>query len=149
VREEDGRLLFYLENQAVYRWATLFDGDDPPVFARYETVDDWEEEGVTLSEHLILACMFEAIVGRSHYGASAACLGGKSLDEIQRVITPIAIPPWRWMGGTKFYARGGAFMVSMANGTDTHSVWIGAKSERPLQFLKPYVASDAWEYKAV
>jgi hypothetical protein len=51
LKTEDDRLLFYLANQGVYRWATLPEGDDPPVFGRYEASDPWEPEGVTLSEH--------------------------------------------------------------------------------------------------
>jgi hypothetical protein len=148
LKDEDGRLLFYLENQAVYRWGTLAHGEDPPVFGRYEIKDPWEPEGITLSQHLILACMFEAIMCHSQYGAAAACLGKDKLTKIEQVITPIAIGPWRWSGPTQFYARTGAFMYAMSNGTDLYSVWIGAKTDMPLQFLKPYL-DDAWEFTAV
>ena len=95
-----------------------------------------------------LACLFEAAMGRSPYGAAAACLDGRTLAEIERVITPVAIGPWRWLGPTRFYARGGAVMYSMANGDDIYSVWIGAKTEGPLQFLKSLVADDVWEHRA-
>ena len=144
---EEDYLLFYSENQGVYSWATLPEGDDPPVFGRYETRDPWEPEEITLSEHLILATVFEAVMCHSPYGASAACLRKWALSKIQQVLTPIAINPWRW-GETRFYARNGAFMFSMSDGSDVQSVWIGAKTEEPLQFLKPYL-DDAWEYKAV
>ncbi len=148
LKTEGDRLLFYLENQGVYSWSTLVSGDDPPVFGRYERSDPWEAEGITLSEHLILACLFEAISCHSPYGAAAACLDRKTLSEIERVITPVAINPWRWLGPTQFYARNGAFMYSMANGTGLYSVSIGAKTELPLQFLKPYLG-DSWEYRAL
>jgi hypothetical protein len=55
----DDRLVFYHENQYVYQWATLDDGDDPKVFGRYQDTDPWEQEEITVSEHLILACIFE------------------------------------------------------------------------------------------
>jgi hypothetical protein len=145
---EDGLLLFYLENQAVYRWATLPEGHDPPVFGRYETTDAWEPEGVLLSEHLILACIFEAIFCHSPYGAAVSCLDQETLAAIERVVPPIAVNPWRWVGPNRFYARNGVFMNAASNGGDFYSVWIGAKSEGPLQFLKPYL-DDRWEYKAV
>jgi hypothetical protein len=45
------------------------DGDDPPVFGRYQSTDPWAQEGVTLSEHLILACLFEAVICDAKYGA--------------------------------------------------------------------------------
>jgi hypothetical protein len=36
LRNINGRLFFYVENQGVYQWSTLSAGDDPPVFGRYE-----------------------------------------------------------------------------------------------------------------
>jgi hypothetical protein len=147
LQSEDDKLLFYLENQAVYRWATLFEGDDPPVFGRYETRDPWQPERITLSEHLIRACMFEAAGCHSPYGAAAACLEDATLAAIARVITPVALAPWRW-GDTQFYSKNGAIMYAMPNGNGMHSVWIGAKTEAPLQFLKQYI-DDTWEYTAV
>ena len=57
---KDGLLEFYVENQYCYQWGTHIGGDDPPVFGRAETTNPWEPEGIVLSEHLILACLFEA-----------------------------------------------------------------------------------------
>jgi len=147
LKEEDGRLLYYLENQAVYRWATMAEGEDPLVFGRWEMNDPWEEEGIKLSEHLIGACILEAVTCHSKYGAAAACLDGSTLSNITQVVTPVSIDPWKW-NQTRFYVGNGAFMYSMENGEDVYSVWIGAKTEKPLQFLKPYL-DDAWEYVAV
>jgi hypothetical protein len=141
-------LVFYGENQWVYEWATLPEGDDPPVFGRYRSDDPWEPEEITLSEHLILACLMEGLM-HAPYGASAAWLESERLAEIARTIPPIAINPWRWLGPARFYARGGAFMMSMpngaANGADGFSVWLGAKTRQPLQFLKPLL-DESWEY---
>lgn len=69
---EDGRLHFYIENQGVYEWTTLAEGDDPAVFGKYSHEESWHPEGITLSEHLILACLFEAVGCLSKYGAAAA-----------------------------------------------------------------------------
>jgi hypothetical protein len=44
----------------------------------------------------------------------------------------------------KFFAGQGAFMWATKHGY----VWIGAKTEHPLQFLKPLV-NDDWEYVAI
>ena len=41
----DGRLHFHVENQGVYQWTTLPDGDDPPVFGRYKSADDGRGKG--------------------------------------------------------------------------------------------------------
>ena len=131
---------------------TLPEGEDPPVFGRYRDSDPWEPEGICLSEHLILACLFEAISCHARYGASAAWLEEGRLNQISQTISPLAIGPWWWLGPTPFYARRGAFMYSMGNGEFDGkrgcSVWIGAKTEEPLQFLKPYL-DKGWEFVAV
>jgi hypothetical protein len=147
---DDGLLWFYVENQGVYRWATHADGEDPPVFGRYPGLENtWEPEGVSLSEHLIGACLFEA-VWHSKYGASAAWADHSVLNEIASTIPPIAIGEWRWLDGTRFYARNGAFMIACQNDYDWEggSVWIGAKTEHPLQFLRPYL-DEKWEHVAL
>jgi hypothetical protein len=139
---EGDHLHFYCENQGVYYWSTLPHGDDPPVFGRYNSTNLWEQEDVTLSEHLILTCLFEAVMCHAEYGASISWLEDEKLSEIARTIPPVAIAPWRW-NGTRFFAGRGAFMCAAGG-----SVWIGAKTEHPLQFLKPYV-NDDWEYVAI
>jgi hypothetical protein len=148
----DDLLVFYGENQWCYEWSTLFEGEDPPIFGREAITDPWEPEGIVLSEHLILACLFEATMCHSPYGASASWLGGAVLNQIIEHIPPIAINPWHWCGSTRFYARDGAFMFAMSNveidGEQVYSVWIGAKTEHPLQFLKPYI-DKSWEYVSV
>jgi hypothetical protein len=143
-----GKLCFYLENQGVYQWSTLPQGDDPPVFGRYERTDPWQKEGMTLSEHLILACLFEAVTCHARYGASAACLEEEKLREITRRIPPVAIAPWRWLNGVRFFAGQGAFMHVAGDARSGRSVFIGAKTEQPLQFSKPYI-DGSWEYVGI
>jgi hypothetical protein len=148
---DDGFLHFYSENQGCHFWATLPHGDDPPVFSRSESTAPWEREDISLSEHLILTCLFEAVICHAKYGAWAAWLDQDKVDEIAKTIPPIAISPWRWIGA-RFFAGRGAFMVAASNveleGRPGCSVWIGAKTEHPLQFLKPLL-DDRWEYVAV
>ena len=109
-----GRLHFYVENQGVYQWATLPDGDDPPVFGRYEYRGRWAREKITLSEHLILTCLFEAVMCHANNAASVARLEEEKLAAIARHIPPLAIPPWRWLG-MRFFAAQGAFMWAAEN----------------------------------
>jgi hypothetical protein len=114
---EDGLLCFYLENQGVYEWGTLPDGDDPPVFGRYSDANPWEgrqdnslpwkPENLRLSEHLILACLFEAVFCHAEYSASAAWLDERTLAEISKTIPPIAIGPWGWFD-SQISSPGGA-----------------------------------------
>lgn len=147
----NGRLFFYVENQGVYQWSTLPHGDDPPVFGRYEGRGRWAKEGVTLSKHLILMCLFEAVMCHATYEASVSWLPEHKLREIIHNIPPLAVGPWRWTD-TTFFARGGAFMCTArypaADRTKAYSVWIGAKTREPLQFLKPLV-DDRWERAAL
>jgi len=137
---KEDRLHFHVENQGVYEWSTLPYGDDPQVFGRYECKGLWTREKVTLSEHLILTCLFEAIMCHAMYRASAAWLDEDRLNVVVRTIPPLAIGPWGWLGA-RFFARGGAFMCAAENGQHEgkkwYSVWIGAKTEHPLQFIKP------------
>jgi hypothetical protein len=147
----NGRLFFYAESQGVYQWSTLPQGDDPPVFGRYEGRGRWAEEGLMLSEHLILMCLFEAVMCHADYGASAAWLDAEQLGAIAETIPPLAIPPWRWLR-TQFFVRKGAFMHAAPNGEvegrKGYSVWIGAKTREPLQFLRAHL-NDRWEYVAL
>jgi len=158
----DGRLHFYVENQGVYQWATLPDGEDPPVFGRYEYRGPWAREKTTLSEHLILTCLFEAVMCHANFGASVAWLEEEKLAAIARHIPPLAIPQWRWLG-TRFFAAQGAFMLAAENGTGKpygnkkhrsgatakyYSVYIGAKTEAPLQFLRPLI-DGKWDHVAL
>jgi hypothetical protein len=113
----DDRLFFYAENQCVYQWSTLVDGDDPPVFGRYENSEPWQAEDIRVSEHLILACLFEAVMCHAKFGASVAWLDEDRLTKIVRHMSPLAIAPWRWLG-SRFYARGGAFMCAGVNGEE-------------------------------
>ncbi|HTZ02625.1 MAG TPA: hypothetical protein VMC05_09855 [Xanthobacteraceae bacterium] len=155
---KDGRLHFYIENQGVYQWATLPGGDDPPVFGRYARRGRWARENTTLSQHLILTCLFEAVMCHGKYNASIAWLEEEKFAEIVRQVPPLAIPPWRWLD-TRFFVKNGVFMLAAENGVGKpyggkrarsgekryYSVQVAAKTEAPLQFLKPLVG-DNWDY---
>jgi hypothetical protein len=85
----------------------------------------------------------------ARYGASAAWVEEEWASEIASTIPPVAIAPWRWPpGGTRFFAGRGVFMSVCGNGESDGerwcSVWIGTKTEHPLQFLRPYV-DDGWD----
>jgi hypothetical protein len=53
LRLDEGLLTFYVENQAVYFWATEPSAHDPPVWGRVNASDaGWEKEGEPLSRSL-------------------------------------------------------------------------------------------------
>ena len=144
---EDSLLLFQIENQGVYEWATLPEGEDPPVFGRYGE-GPWKPEAVSLSEHLILTCLFEAIMCHAPYTASNAWIKPDRLNAITGSLELVAIPPWQWPGTTRFHVRGGAFMYAADHeiqGAVGTSVWIGAKKPNSLAFLTDYVDQD-WDH---
>jgi hypothetical protein len=146
----DGRLVFYVENQGCYYWATGADGDDPPVFGRESESDPWEPENKSLSEHLIIACIFEAVMCHSPYGAWDVGLGEDAMTKVAEVIRPFPIPPWGWYQ-MQFWAGNGVFAIVHDNGEDygkrVYGVYLGAKTEQPLAFLKS-IPHDNWEYQA-
>lgn len=148
--EADGRAVFYVENQGVYLWSTRLEGDDPPVWGRYQRNDvPWSEEGMTLSEFLIGACLFQAIMD-APFGAGSACAEPSTLDRIARIVRPLPLVRWRWPADpTRFFASDGAFLCSSPNddseGNKAFSIWIGSTTAKPLAFLKEIV-DDTWEY---
>jgi hypothetical protein len=90
---EDGKLLFYVENQGVCEWATSpEDTDEAPVWIRVE--GDWELEEAPLSAFLVQVLVFEAIWDTTH-GASESNLERHVLAQ---VVEPLHRLPgsWRW-----------------------------------------------------
>ncbi len=138
---KEDRLHFHVENQGVYEWSTLPYGDDPQVFGRYECKGSAPRPNTrssSLDRYWTRAgnsYRFEKALARARK-MRCPCNGNRALSP--RHIPPLAIPPWL---GTQFFARRGAFMCAAENGQHEgkkwYSVWIGAKTEHPLQFIKP------------
>jgi hypothetical protein len=143
----DGLLLFYVENQWCYEWAMQPAADDPPVYGRQDQSKPWALEGMVLSEFLIEVCLFEAVMCHARYGASASWIEADTVAEIAKTIRPLPIARWGWCG-TQFWACDGAFANVADNGEYQGkkgcSIWVGAKTEHPLAFLKPLVSR--WEF---
>jgi hypothetical protein len=150
---DDGRLLFYVENEGVYLWSTDPAGNDPPVWGRFnEPGEPWTPEGMTLSEFLIGVCLFEAII-QAPYGATAAWADQEVLKKLTAVLHPLSLVPWRWPAyPSQFYGRNGAFAFVCPNddcqGQEALSIWVGAKTDQPIAFLRTIV-DDRWEHTAL
>ena len=143
---EDNHLVFYLENQGVYLWATAvgkkrddspgqpqlrlpFMGEDPCpapkapdeeslVSGRFNRENTpWELRKRRLSEFLIQMCLFEAIMRAKH----RACASWANQQILDRVTLPLELVPlgaWRWPTYPhRFWAGGGAFVSACPNGT--------------------------------
>jgi hypothetical protein len=89
-----------------------------------------------------LVCLFEAVICHAKYGASAP-LDEEKLSEITNRI-PAGSHCSLAMGGEQIFAGQGAFLWA----TEHRHVWIGAKTEDPLRFLRPYVGNN-WDYVAI
>jgi hypothetical protein len=150
--DETGKAVFYCENQGVYLWATMLEGDDPPVWGMLNEQDiPWTEEGMTLSAFLIQACLFEGL-GRAPYGASAAWADEQALERVVAPLRPLPLPPWHWPAyPSRLWYGGGAFAAAGPNGEyqgkKGFSIWVGAKTDQPLAYLREIV-DEGWEYVA-
>lgn len=148
--DDDGWLVFYVEAQGVYLWATLPEGDDPLVFGRFnEPENPWTEEGMTLSEFLLGACVFEAIMN-APFGAWASWVEQSTLDTLVVELPALPLIPWRWPAyPCRFFARHGVAMLACPNddsqGNKAFTIKVGAKTAEPLAFLRDIVDGD-WEY---
>jgi hypothetical protein len=148
--DADGRIVFCAENQGVCLWATAIDGDDPPVWMRWnEPGEDWIEEGEPLSRFLLQLVLFEAALA-THEGAVVAWLDPATLRAALEPLTELSVAPWRWPAfPTRFYAGEDVIAVACPNrapdGDDFSSLYIGARSREALNWLTP-IADDGWEY---
>ena len=146
LRPGGDRLVFYVENQYCYQWSTLPEGRDPPVFGREDDNASWMTERVSLSEHLILACLLEIVMHAPAF-ASTCSLSEDAFEAIAGHVPALAIGPWRWCD-TRFHAGSETFMISHVLGEEKgrlyHSVYIGAKHSGSLGFLEPFLDGE-WD----
>jgi hypothetical protein len=150
--EEGGKAVFYSEYEGVYLWATLLEGDDPPVWGRLnDPGEPWTKEGMTLSEFLIQACLVEGL-WQAPIGASASCVEGASLAWVTGSLRLVPLAPWHWPAyPARLYASSGAFVFVCPNGDGREngfSVWAGAKNLQPLAYLRE-VIDEGWEYSEI
>lgn len=128
------KLVFYVENQGVWRWATEPDAEDPPVYVRSsEQSAPWEKESDSLSAFLIQALLLEATFG-APFGASHDGLKARELAKLTKKVRPLSIPSWT-SSKTRFFGAGGVIGFATPQGPDA-MVWIGAKERERLEPLE-------------
>jgi hypothetical protein len=118
----DDRLTFYVENQHVFEWSTLLDGDDPPVWRR-SLRGAVALELAPLSVFLLQTRLLEfSLLGSAAPALPWDLVKPDELAALQaqlvRVTPPFGDPP------THFWANDDVVM-QVADG----SAWIGATSE--------------------
>lgn len=140
--------IFHEENQYCYVWATTNEEEDPPVYGREDESDPWQLEGLRVSEHLILTCIFESILHCADHRVRIGWLEEPQVAFLREHIPPVPLSPWHWLE-TTFYAGLDRFMFTTKNynqvGTNGYTVWIGSKTEPALDFLKE-IEDETWHY---
>lgn len=150
---EDGKLVFWVENQGVWLWATAPDGADPPVYDR-ENVDGavWQPTGELLSAFLVHVAVFEAVMGAAH-GGCACWVSPAQWEEILAPLRPLPMPEWRWpTGGHRLYAADGLLALGgpnpgpgeTAETAAIREVWVAADKPERLAYLRK-IESVEWD----
>jgi hypothetical protein len=92
VKEIDGKLVFWVENQEVYEWGCDPEGADPLVYERAAVDGEpWHPTGVRLSAFLVTAAVFEAVLAGEHV-AHADELTREERDWVLAPLRPLPIP---------------------------------------------------------
>ncbi|MBL9021671.1 MAG: hypothetical protein JNL21_05700 [Myxococcales bacterium] len=129
---EDGRLVFYVENQGVWTWATDPAGEDPPVYVRSNAPGaPWQKESDALAGFLIQVLLLEATFG-APFGASHDGLDARALSKLTKKVKALSIPSW---SSRRFFASAGVIGFATPQGPET-AVWIGAKERERLEPLE-------------
>ena len=150
---EDGRVLFYIENQGVCLWSTEPQGADPPVYFRMnEKGALWRREAEPLSGFLIQLALYEAILG-SEIGAWSACVDSSVVERLCGLMQPLPLGRWFWPGvctsdandpaSSRFHARDGALMFVSPNGSE-FDVFLAAREPAALDFADA-VVDETWD----
>lgn len=126
---DDGKLVFWVENQRVWLWAVDPHGDDPEVFDREnEPGANWYGTGTRLSHFLVHVAVFEAILGAKHH-ASAADITPEQLVVVLKPLQPLPMIPWRWPSpGHQLHAGDGLLAFTgpnpeLAEGIEANQRW--------------------------
>jgi hypothetical protein len=156
-RVDAGKVVFLVESQGVWLWATDRGDGDPPVYDR-ENVQDrpWQPTGVPLSTFLLHVAVFEAVMGSSR-GACACWVTPAQLDEILAPLRALPMPDWRWpASGHRLYAADGLLAFAGPNpGPDEtaeratmRNVWVAAAESRRLEYLTGFEGVE-WDFFTV
>jgi hypothetical protein len=135
---EDGRMVFYIENQGVCVWAIDPTLDDPPVFVRNNDEERWSPEAPSLSGFLIQAVLFETVLCAAYFGASTDAADLAELRKVTRSVAPLALPPWT-STKTEFFASGGVIGFAYEDGDAVH-IELAAHDREPLEAIADLIA---------
>jgi hypothetical protein len=130
-RLEDGKMVFWAANHAVWFWAYEPDGSaDPEVFHR-EYQEPWATQGARLSEFLLHVTMFEATqaakISTPWFEADP-----EVIEQVLVPLDPVPMQPWSWpCAGLRLYVGDG--LVGWAS--DENDVLVAATRPDRLRYL--------------
>jgi hypothetical protein len=145
-----GHLVFYVENQRVYEWATRPSGNDPPVWIRMSALRaEWEEQSSCLSQFLIEIALLEAMFA-APYGASCDTPDSDTHNALLDGFTAIPGSPWRWPTFPhRIYLRGDVILFAGPTHDDNistpYSFIFGSRRSSSLDFCAE-VHGVLWHY---
>lgn len=150
--EEGGKLVFLIETQGVWLWATEAEGDDPPVWGRMNEEDEpWVQVSTSLSEFLLATTLYQSMRQSLYHSGNHSVIFRPEMDRIMSALPPYPLAGWCCYGPGcrgQFYGRDGAFMFvsddGVCDGEQSFGVEVAARTERPLLFLKELREVEWW-----
>ncbi|HWE97228.1 MAG TPA: hypothetical protein VG269_24930 [Tepidisphaeraceae bacterium] len=129
LRAEDNRLVIYVENQGVVKWAIQLQDladDDPPVFVTDpQDSADWIEESPAVSAFALSQMLLGAKFSESTTYSANGQATNASLAAVARSYVRLGFPDLKWpLGPTRIY--GGRDLVIETEGENW--IWVSGKS---------------------
>lgn len=155
--DDGAKRVFYVENQGVWLAAIgQSNASDPAVLVR-ENVESarWERTGFRLSEFLLRAAAFEAVMGSTH----GACASWVTPEQLADILAPTQeVPHAAWPTSTwghRFYVGAGLLAYAgpnpgpgeTAQTAVMRDVWVAARAVVSLDYLRRLRGIE-WDYLA-
>lgn len=133
--DDTSMLVFYVENQGVFRWAVDTNvGVDPPVWVQandHGPAAPWRPEADSLSAFLLGLLVIEGTFG-APFGASQDGLDRRGMARLTKRMRPLPLPSWSTTG-TRVFGGGGVIGFSQPGGDGSEDVWLGARDRQALE----------------
>ena len=134
LRDEDGHLVFWVENQGAREWRVDPARENPIVYESYDVIDEWVPTGFPLSKFLAYVAVSEAVHG-NHDALISLDMDKQSYESVASGFTPLDDPLWRYpksdwcyMVAEGMLAYGG---IDPPSDAPSDHYWIMVSASRP------------------